>query len=307
MSGNDKLPLLVIGKAARPRCFKNKKTLPTPYTSNSKAWMTSEIFTDWLKKLDSRLERQKRKIAMIVDNCTAHPHVRHLKSIELVFLPPNTTSKTQPIDQGVIQNLKTQYRKKNILRQMSAIDKKTEFSLTVLDAMRLLKQAWDNVEPKTIQNCFQHANFYHNRPTNAETKQVSDEDDPEDDIPLSRLSQLGITATSFQEYASVGDDIPTSENLTDSDIVQEIVNNRTPPTTTFDDDTDEAPLTEPISLHEAMDACRKLNSYFEQCDNSELFLLHLGKMSDFPLKKDFQKKCGQQTFITGFFKPRDIN
>ena len=57
--------------------------------------------------------------------------------------------------------------------------------------MRLLKQAWDNVEPKTI----------HNRPTNAETKQVSDEDNPEDDIPLSRLSQLEITATSFQEYA----------------------------------------------------------------------------------------------------------
>lgn len=30
MTGNDKLPLLIIGKSAKPRCFKNKKTLPTP-------------------------------------------------------------------------------------------------------------------------------------------------------------------------------------------------------------------------------------------------------------------------------------
>ena len=80
-----------------------------------------------------------------------------------------------------------------------------------------------------------------------------------------------------------------------------------PATTTFDDDTEEAPLTEPISLHEAMDACSKLNRYFEQCDDLELFLLHLSKKSDFLLEEDFQEKCGQQTFITGFLKSRDIN
>ena len=71
MTGNDKLPLLIIGKSANPRCFKNKKTLPTPYTSNKKAWMTSEIFTDWLRNLDQKLQKKKRKIAMVVDNC---PH-----------------------------------------------------------------------------------------------------------------------------------------------------------------------------------------------------------------------------------------
>jgi hypothetical protein len=48
---------------------------------------------------------------MIVDNCPAHPHVKGLKSMKLVFLPPNTTSVTQPMDQGVIRNLKLHYRK----------------------------------------------------------------------------------------------------------------------------------------------------------------------------------------------------
>lgn len=39
MSGSDKLPLLAIGKASRPRCFKGQ-TVPVAYRSNNRAWMT---------------------------------------------------------------------------------------------------------------------------------------------------------------------------------------------------------------------------------------------------------------------------
>ena len=42
---------------------------------------------------------------MIVDNCPAHPDI-DLENIELVFLTPNTTSVNQPIDGGIIKNLK---------------------------------------------------------------------------------------------------------------------------------------------------------------------------------------------------------
>ena len=40
MDGRDKLPILVIGKAVNPRCFKNVKSLPVQYNANMKAWMT---------------------------------------------------------------------------------------------------------------------------------------------------------------------------------------------------------------------------------------------------------------------------
>jgi len=59
MTGTDKLPLLVIGKALKPRCFKGVKTLPTDYTANKKAWMTTVLLTDWLQKLDRRFRLQK--------------------------------------------------------------------------------------------------------------------------------------------------------------------------------------------------------------------------------------------------------
>ncbi|XP_062622348.1 tigger transposable element-derived protein 4-like [Saccostrea cucullata] len=215
MSGSDKLPLLVIGKAKNPRCFKNVKSLPTSYEANSKAWITSELFTNWVRKLDRKFHYQGRKVALVVDNCPAHPKVTGLKAVSLIFLPPNTTSKTQPMDQGIIQNLKVHYRKLVILRQLKAIENQTELTISVLDAMRMLNQAWAKVSEKTIQNCFRHANF-----TSApEEEAVSEDEDPDDDIPLAAL-RLRIP---LDEYAGVDDNLETSEATTDAAIVENIL------------------------------------------------------------------------------------
>ena len=60
MDGSEKLPLLVIGKYANPRCFKGVRSLPVGYESNKKAWMNSELFTKWIKKLDGQFSKQNR-------------------------------------------------------------------------------------------------------------------------------------------------------------------------------------------------------------------------------------------------------
>jgi hypothetical protein len=43
MSGTEKVPLLVIGKSAKPRSFKNAR-IPVDYKANKKAWMTGKFF-----------------------------------------------------------------------------------------------------------------------------------------------------------------------------------------------------------------------------------------------------------------------
>ena len=98
----EKIPTFVIGKSGNPRCFKHVHNLPCRYRSQKKAWMDGTLFEEWLRKLD-KFEMQGRKIIMIVDNCPAHPEVSGLKAIKLQFLPPNATSCTQPMDQGVIR------------------------------------------------------------------------------------------------------------------------------------------------------------------------------------------------------------
>ncbi|GFN87424.1 tigger transposable element-derived protein 6 [Plakobranchus ocellatus] len=90
-TGTEKLPLLVIGKSANPRCFKNVKSLPVEYISNSKAWMTSSIFETWIRKLDRKYLLQGRSIVMVLDNCPAHPRIKDLKAISFSHLIPPAT------------------------------------------------------------------------------------------------------------------------------------------------------------------------------------------------------------------------
>ena len=86
MTGSDKLPLLAIGKFAKSRSFEGIQTLPVQYEANQKALMKSDIFTSWLIKLDQNFLSAGWKVAMVIDNCPAHPNVQaQLQAIKLVF------------------------------------------------------------------------------------------------------------------------------------------------------------------------------------------------------------------------------
>ena len=68
-------------------------------------------------KWNNKLANKGRKIALVLDNATCHPKIT-LSNIELVFLPPNTTSHIQPMDQGIIANFKRHYRHYDIMAFM---------------------------------------------------------------------------------------------------------------------------------------------------------------------------------------------
>ena len=52
---------VVIGKYKKPGCFKNIRSLPVMYKANTRAWMVSELFTEWLIDLDKKFYREGRK------------------------------------------------------------------------------------------------------------------------------------------------------------------------------------------------------------------------------------------------------
>ncbi len=64
----------MIGKSNNPRCFKNinKASLPVTYYANSKAWMRSDIFVEWLHHLDNWFRIMDRKILLLIDNAASH-------------------------------------------------------------------------------------------------------------------------------------------------------------------------------------------------------------------------------------------
>ncbi|UYV62887.1 NCBP1 [Cordylochernes scorpioides] len=55
-------------------------------------------------------ECENRKVLLILDNCPAHHIPEKLENIQVVFLPPNATAKLQPMDMGIILDIKRKYR-----------------------------------------------------------------------------------------------------------------------------------------------------------------------------------------------------
>lgn len=66
----------------------------------------------------------------------------------------------QPMDQGVIQNLKVHYRQLFLRRRITAIDAKADFEFNLLNSINLLHRAWRHVKPETLKNCFRKAGFH---------------------------------------------------------------------------------------------------------------------------------------------------
>jgi hypothetical protein len=78
--------------------------------------MTQVSFLEWLKGFDAQMAR--RNVLLIKDNCSAHIPLMQLASVvtlrntTVFYLPPNTTSKIQPCDAGIIRSLKAYYRRR---------------------------------------------------------------------------------------------------------------------------------------------------------------------------------------------------
>ncbi|ELT96339.1 hypothetical protein CAPTEDRAFT_47838, partial [Capitella teleta] len=102
----EKLTPLVIGTSCQPPLARG--FLPVDYKANSNAWMTKDIFKDWVGRINAKMRRQGRSILLFVDNCSAHPPMQ-LSNVEVTFFPPNTTAHLQPCDDGIIAALKSGY------------------------------------------------------------------------------------------------------------------------------------------------------------------------------------------------------
>ena len=219
----DKLPMFIIGKSQKPRCFKNIKKLPCGYRSQKKSWMDSTLFEEWVRELDCRFEKESRKVALIVDNCTAYPEIGGLKAMDLFFLPPNTTCILQPIDQVVICSLKVKYRAKVVRKMIEAIDSNKPLpDVSLLDAMKMLVLAWDEVTDTIVQNYFRKAGF----------SEIAEEDAISDDpfavlkSTFKELVNLDETYKDItvEDVASLDDMlVSTQEPLSDEEIIAEFL------------------------------------------------------------------------------------
>ena len=149
--------------------------------------MDSILFEEWVLEVDRRFTKEGREIVLFDDNCPAHPSIDNLVSTELIFLPPNTTSKLQPMDQGAIRSLNAHDKAMSIKKLIEAIEKNKplpEFS--IIDAMQMLDVAWGKVTTTTVVNCFENAGISNEKQSEA----LLDADNPFKDLQEQFIPQV---------------------------------------------------------------------------------------------------------------------
>lgn len=169
-AGTLKIPLMVIGKSKRPRALKNMNmdSLPVFYRNQNKAWMTGSLFKEWfdtqfvptVKKFNEENGLPPRAL-LLIDNAPSHPSDMRLVcgGIKAIFLPPNVTSVLQPMDQGVLQNLKLGYRKK-LLRFIIENDENSVVEnlkkITIKDVIFWTAESWQNTTVNLIRKSWKN-------------------------------------------------------------------------------------------------------------------------------------------------------
>ncbi|XP_074947037.1 tigger transposable element-derived protein 4 [Phalacrocorax aristotelis] len=213
MDGSEKLPLLVIGKTKIPHCFKDLESLPVDYEANDMAWVTSEVFEQWMHKLDDRFQAQQRRVVILVDSLPAHTEVKNLESVKLVFSPPDSSS-CITMKQGAIRSLKVKYRCCLIKRFVDCVEGNNEFMLTLRDAIEMLHLCWRKVTPETIVKSYNEAGF------KLETEANSNDTEVESYFDLIAHAQAaGVEfpeGLSLEEYAALDDGLVTCEMPTNN-------------------------------------------------------------------------------------------
>ncbi|OWK55658.1 Tigger transposable element-derived protein 4 [Lonchura striata] len=214
MDGSEKLPLLIIGKSKSPLSFKDVKSLPVDYEANDKACMTSGIFEQWMQKLDHRFQAQQRRVVILIDSLPAHTEVKNLKSVKLVFFPPDSSS-CIAVKERIIRSLKVKYRHCLIKRFVDCVANNKEFMLTLLDAIEILYLCWREVTPETITKSYNGVTF------KLETETKDNDNEVESDFDLiAHARAAGVEfpgGLSSEEYAALDDGLVAYEVPTNSE------------------------------------------------------------------------------------------
>jgi hypothetical protein len=121
--------------------------------------MTAVIFRELLLSFDKQMKSKNRNILLIIDNVTSHNVLNlNLTNIQILFIPANTTSKLQPLDNGIICAIKMRYRRKFVYLIDEYVNNVLcPKKLDILGAIRLIKDSRDQIESKIILNCSIHS------------------------------------------------------------------------------------------------------------------------------------------------------
>ncbi|XP_035205354.1 tigger transposable element-derived protein 1-like [Stegodyphus dumicola] len=177
-SGDLKIKPPLVYHSENPRAFNahnvSKDKLAVFWRSNAKAWVTRLLFVEWVNccfghAVKNYLEENgvPLKCLLVLDNAPAHPPGLEEQIYpdfdfnKVLYLPPNTTSILQPMDQQVIANFKKLYTK-HLSKRCFEVTESTQLTLRevwnshydIVHCLKIIEKAWGEVSRRTLNSAW---------------------------------------------------------------------------------------------------------------------------------------------------------
>ncbi|GFV17728.1 tigger transposable element-derived protein 1 [Trichonephila clavipes] len=201
------------------------------------------------------------KVLLIVDNAESHPQLEH-PNVQLVFLPPNTTSLIQPLDQGIITTFKKYYIKTtykfilNKLENESLTVKDVWKQFSIFDCLIHVASAFAQIRPRTLNACWKKiwpACVTDN--TTTQTSTLSDE-------IINLAHEIGGDGVNTFSHEDI-DELLVDDALSDNDIIDLTLDLTVDGVVGLEGDNDEEEKSTPLTgklIQEGLQLCKTVSS-----------------------------------------------
>ena len=295
-SGTFRLPLMLVNKSVKPRCFKHMdmSSLPVDYFAQNKSWVDRKIFGDWFHNKFVPRVRQfcdekgiPFHILLLLDNAPGHPSALESSNgnVKTLFLPSNTTSIIQPMDQGILDPCKRRY-KKQLLRHIIMEKDNANFSIpdvlkkiNLKDAVYWAAAAWEDASCESLANGWKKllpSPLPEDNVGESSTATVASPDDDvggtgeEHEVDLYEMfAELGyqegcVEWQNPEEWLQNDNDDPGWQPMTEDDIVQHVLGAELEPVQDSDSDSEEDLVPQATITHsQACEAFSKALEWME--------------------------------------------
>ena len=312
-SGTHRLPLMLINKSRKPRCFKHidMNNLPVHYYAQNKSWMDCRLFTEWFHERFVPSVRKfcrdkgiEEKALLLVDNAPSHPSSATLHSedgrVKTLFLPPNTTSVIQPMDQGVLDPCKKRYKRK-LLSHIIMENESPHLSVpeilkkvTLKDVVYWISAAWNEASNDSLSKAWKHLL------PESDTPETSEDSTPSNEVCSDMVDMAAPLGPDVQEAFAEWFDSDSSDAghqiIEDDEIVADVLAQGN-----SDNESEEEEAMEDcrsVTPHEAFNALETSLLWLESQNTDPAHLLLVKKWRDTAAR--MRQESLRQTSITSF-------
>ena len=228
------------------------------------------------------------------------------------MLPPNATSIVQPLDQGIIHSVKRRYKEKLAERYLVSVENNKDVNtilkqLDIVAATNMVHNAWKETSSTIIQNCFHKEGFKHH----AVVPDPAPKEPPVAPAPnVWNKVQRWMGDVQFDEFVASEPETPTTQPMTDEEIINLVHTENDAPQEESDDEEDETP---PAKL------IKSTNEFLAIINQQKAFMkknkppVELVKQLETLIAGNQISLCSKQKEVTDYFKsflqspnPKDV-